>query len=74
VVSNLSVDPDVCPLCGSATSEFRDAIDRLTREVQRLRDAADRRRTEELEVEVRHLRETMARLRGSLAPVRARPQ
>ena len=57
---------DVCPVCGSTAGGGRDAVERLTQEVARLREVAEGRRVEELDREVRLLRETVARLRGSL--------
>ncbi len=62
---------EACPLCGTVPSARadRDAVAELTREVARLREVAeatDQARLEELDREVRLLRETVARLRGSL--------
>lgn len=65
-----------CPTCGSSLREDESsspavAVDRLSREVERLREVAEDRRSRadaeliaSLTEEISHLRETIARLRG----------
>jgi phage terminase large subunit GpA-like protein len=76
-------EPAPCPHCGRRAAgedgqagTARDALDSLTREVERLRALAearaagtDRQRIDELSREVWQLRETVARLRGAAAPL-----
>jgi hypothetical protein len=65
-----------CPYCGRQPGETGAGFDSLTSEIQRIRELveagqarADKQRIEDLSREVRQLRETVARLRGSAASV-----
>lgn len=60
-----------CPHCGSVQGGTAAALDALYREVQRLTELAGTREAELLR-EIRLLQETVARLRGSEAPMAPR--